>query len=112
MHSMRSDQRQVELRRLGNQIPVLGKDNSLCKIVCVLACLFRRGRARVKDIPGYRCSGKIGVASRRCTTVSVAPPGGGEKSCFLRFFVRCVPLFRSLMLTPILYNERHYSKQM
>ena len=45
MHSMRSAQRQVELRRLGKRLPVLGKANSLCKIVnlCVLACLFRVG---------------------------------------------------------------------
>ena len=43
MRSMRSAQRQVEFRRLGNQLPVLGKVNSLCKIVCVLACLFRVG---------------------------------------------------------------------
>ena len=48
---MRSAQRQVELRRLGN---------------------------RVIDIPGYRSSGKIGVASKRCTTVPVAPPGDGK----------------------------------
>ena len=34
--SMRSAQCQVELRRLDNQLPVLGKANSLCKIVCVL----------------------------------------------------------------------------
>ena len=41
MRSMRSVQRQVELRRLDNQLPVLGKPNSLCKIVklCVF-CLF------------------------------------------------------------------------
>ena len=32
MRSMRSAQRQVELRRLGNQLPVLGQANSLCKI--------------------------------------------------------------------------------
>ena len=30
---MRSAQRQVELRQFGNQLPVLGKANSLCKIV-------------------------------------------------------------------------------
>ena len=29
---MRSAQRQVELRRLGNQLPVLGKANSLCEV--------------------------------------------------------------------------------
>ena len=32
MRSMRSAQRQVELRRLGNQLPVLGKANSLCEV--------------------------------------------------------------------------------
>ena len=37
-----------------------------------------------------------------CTTVPVAPPGGGKilTTAFSRFFVRSVPLFRSLMLTP------------
>ena len=66
--------------------------------------------SRVKYIPGYRRSGKIGEASRRCTTVSVAPPGGGKNtnSRFSRFFVRSVPLFRSLMLTPML-NEYYLS---
>ena len=39
MHSARSAQRQVELRRLGNQLPVLGKANWLCKIVKVLCVL-------------------------------------------------------------------------
>ena len=53
---MRSTQRQVELRRLGSQLPVLGRANSLCKYQLPL---------------------------------------------FLRFFVRSVPLFRSLMLTPM-----------
>ena len=38
-----------------------------------------------------------------CTTVPVAPPGGGKNTNyrFSRFFVRAVPLFRSLMLTPM-----------
>ena len=40
MRSMRSAQRQVELRRLGNQLQVLGKANSLCKVVkCCVFCL-------------------------------------------------------------------------
>ena len=30
--NMRSSQRQVELRRLGNQLPVLRKANSLCEV--------------------------------------------------------------------------------
>ena len=38
-----------------------------------------------------------------CTTVPVAPPGGGQNTNyrFSRFFVLSVPLFRSLMLTPM-----------
>ena len=39
-----------------------------------------------------------------CTTVPVAPPGGEKilTTAFSRFFVRSVPLFRSLMLTPMM----------
>ena len=38
---MRSAQRQVELRRLVNQLPVLGKANSVCKVVTFCEfCLF------------------------------------------------------------------------
>ena len=41
MRSMRSAQRRVELRRLGNQLPVLGKANSVCEIVKLCEfCLF------------------------------------------------------------------------
>ena len=38
-----------------------------------------------------------------CITVPVAPHGGGKNTNyrFSRFFVRSVPLFRSLMLTPM-----------
>ena len=77
MRSMRSAQHKVELRRLGNQLTVLGKANLFCKMVCVLPVLTYSGprRARDKDIPGYCSSGKIRVASRRCTT---APDGGGK----------------------------------
>ena len=39
MHSMRSVQRQVELRRLGNQLSVLGKLNSLIKMVFKMVCV-------------------------------------------------------------------------
>ena len=119
---MRSAQLQVELRRGGNQLTVLGKATSLCKIVkCCVFCLFVKLRlspgreapgvtnlvyresSLEKDIPGYRSSGKIRVASLRCTTVPFAPPGVGEntKSRFLRYFVRSVPVFRYLMLTPM-----------
>ena len=38
---MRSAQRQLELRRLGNQLPVLGKANSLRKIVKFVFLLVR-----------------------------------------------------------------------
>ena len=81
---MHSAQRKVELRRLSNQISMLGKANSFCKIVklCVF-CLFVKLRlslgrvgTRDKDIPDYRNSGKIRVPPRR---VPIAPPGGGEK---------------------------------
>ena len=43
-----------------------------------------------------------------CTTVPVAPPGGGKNTNyrFSRFFVRSVPLFRSLMLTPMPLKEQ------
>ena len=38
---MRSAQRQVELRRLINQLPVFGKANSVCKVVIFCEfCLF------------------------------------------------------------------------
>ena len=38
MRSMCSAQRQVERRRLGNQLPLLGKANLLCKIVKKMLC--------------------------------------------------------------------------
>ena len=84
MRTMHSAQRKVELRRLGNQISMLGKANSFCKIVklCVF-CLFVKLRlslgrvgTRDKDIPDYRNSGKIRVPPGR---VPIAPPVGGEK---------------------------------
>ena len=62
-----------------------------------------RVRAGIKYIPGYRSLGKIRVASRRCIAVPVAPMVVTKitDSRFSRFFVRFVPLFRSLMLTPM-----------
>ena len=80
------------------QVPVLGKDNSFCKIVklCVFCDLFWAAI----DIPDYRNCGKIRVPSRRCTEVPVAPPGGGEnmltRACYA--FSSAVLLFRSLLL--------------
>ena len=42
-----------------------------------------------------------------CTTVPVTPPGGEKNTNyrFSRFFVRAVPLFRSLMLTPMVASN-------
>ena len=85
-----SAQRKIKHRRLGNQLPVLGKANSFCKIVklCVFCMsvmsvylLLSLGRVgtRDKDIPDYRNCGKIHVPSRRCTEVPVTTPGGGKK---------------------------------
>ena len=81
---MRSAQLQLEGKRLGNELPELGKANSLCKNVKIygvcFACLSIAAtlsgprRAQDKDIPGYRCSGKIRLTSIRCSTVPVAPP--------------------------------------
>ena len=42
MRSIRSVQRQVELRRLCNHLPVMVNANSLCKIVKMLCVLPRR----------------------------------------------------------------------
>ena len=101
LDSMRYFQRQVELRRLGNQLPVRGKANSLFKLV--KCCVFCIG-------PGIKISRVIVARAKSMyrtdlyAMYSVAPPGGGKKhtnSRFLRFFVRSVPLFRSLMLTPM-----------
>ena len=109
--SMHSAQRKVEFRRLGNQLPVLGKANSLCRIVkCCVFCMFVklqlspwRVGLRDKDIPGYRNSGKILVASRRCTSCApwrrekiLTPAFYSFSSALSRFFVRwCWHLFRS-----------------
>ena len=50
---------------------------------------------------------EVGLLAKKmwCTTVPVAPPGDGKNTDyrFSRFFVRAVPLFRSLMLTPRCY---------
>ena len=46
----------------------------------------------------------------RCTKVPVALPGGG-KNTNSRFFVRCVPLFRSLMLTPMHTHTIRFEKE-
>ena len=76
MRSMRSAQRQMELKRLGNQLPVLGKANLVCKIgkccvllpVCSAATLYGRPRrARDKKISQLSRLGQK-VASRPLTS--------------------------------------------
>ena len=110
---MYSAQRQVELRRLSNQIPVLCKANSLCDVANDIVttykqghqwfwnCVFRNTRApfdRVMCIFVKCCVFcllfyKVGPLVVRKNT----------NSSFLRFFVRSVALFRSLRLTPMYY---------
>ena len=63
MRSMRSVQRQVELRRLGNHLPVIVNANSLCKIVkmlCVLPLRLSPGRV----VPGITISRVIVAPSK------------------------------------------------
>ena len=88
MRSMRSAQRQVELRRPGNQLPVLGKANSLCKIVkwCVF-CLFRLRTSvgtihRYIDVSRYlsRDMYRDTVCNKRDTS---------DLATFLRFLFEC-----------------------
>ena len=99
MHSIRSVQRQMLTHYSDDSATAfqysakLIRSAKLSNSVCF--GLFVPRRARVKDIPDYRSSGNIGVlASRRCTTVPVAPPGG-EKKYELQLFT----LFRQLCPT-------------
>ena len=84
MSLMRSFQRQVELRRLGNQLPMLGKANSHCKIVkCCVFCLFIKLRLSPGCVDlGIKISRVIVARAKsvyRVDNVSVAPRGGGGK---------------------------------
>ena len=73
-------QRQVEDRRVGNQLPVLGKGTSM---ILKQSCVFRNTRSHF-DRAMYvflKCGVSclltlVRVAFRRCTTVPVAPSGG------------------------------------
>ena len=99
MRSMRSAQRQVELRRLGNQLSVHGKAHLLCKIVkCCRFCLFWLSPGRVG--PGIKITRVIvaraksvwrldGVLQYQLRPLAVK----NSYSRFLWFFVRSVPLF-------------------
>ena len=56
------------------------------------------------SLPSTTCRWRRVLAKKMwCTAVPVAPPGGEKNTNyrFSRFFVRSVPLFRPLMLTPM-----------
>ena len=93
----RSFQRQVELRRLGNQLPVLGKANSLFKLVkCCVFCLFVKLRLSPHCVgPGIKISRVIVARAkskyrtdRSCTPLCPLAVGKQTNCRFLRFFVR------------------------
>ena len=98
MRSMHSAQRKVELRRLGNHLPVLGNANSFCKMVklCVF-CLFVKlwlslGRVgtRDKDIPDFFVTVAKSVYHLDDVLKYQLHPlvvGGNTNSAFLCFFV-------------------------
>ena len=119
---MRFAQLQVELRRLGNQLPVLGKD-TVIRTAKSATYHYNQGRYDSETVfrntrsPFDRAMypfvklcvvlpGKIRVVSRRCTTVPIVPllMRKNTNYRFLSFFVRSVTLFRSRMLTPMIDN--------
>ena len=63
MRPMRSAQRQVELRRLGNQLPVLDNANLPCKIVC-FACFLKLRLSPGRIAPGIKISRVIVARAR------------------------------------------------
>ena len=93
-----------ELRCLGNQLPVLGKANSLCNILqfCVF-CLFVNLRLRADRVGlGIKLSQVI-VGRAKCVLrladvlqyqLRPLAVGNNTNSRFLRIFVLPVPLFR------------------
>ena len=97
MRSMRSAQLQVELRRLGNQLPVLGKGTSMILKVCFVIqdhhLIVPYTVSVCKMCVCFVCD-LVRVASRRCTTVPVVPPRDGKiltpvfSYALSRFFVR------------------------
>ena len=105
VYPMRSFQCQVELRRFGNQLPVLGKANSLFKLVkCCVFCMFVKLRLSPHCVgPGKKISRVIVARAKSMyrndlyAMYSVAPPGGGKNiqtpafyafsSALSRFFV-------------------------
>ena len=111
MRFMRSDQHQLELRRLGNLLPVLGEANSLCDVgnisiqhtmrdindsEIVYFVIIRSQFARVMYLFVKLC-----VFSLLFYQLRPLAARKNTNARFLRFFVRSVPLFRSLMLTPM-----------
>ena len=111
MRPIRSFQRQVELRRLGNQLPMLGKANSHCTTVkCFVFCLFIKLRLsgcvdlgiKISRVMVARAKSVYRVDNVLLYQLCPLAVGGNTNSRFLRFFGRSVPLFfRSLMLTPM-----------
>ena len=111
MRLLCSAQRKVELRRLGNQLPVLGKANALCDVGNISLQLTNRDINDSETVYFVIQNHHFfRVMYIFCKIVCVLPvvlhgvPPGGEKntnSLFLRFFVRSVPLFRWLRLTPM-----------
>ena len=96
---MRSAHRRVEFIRLCNQPTVLCKANSLCKIVkWYVFCLFLLSPDRVglDDVLQYQLR-PVAVGKRRTPAFYT----------FKRFFVRSEPLFRPVMLTPMV-SARYY----
>ena len=111
MRSMHSAQRKVELRRLGNQLPVLGKANSFCKIVKLwgfFACLLSCDLVWAAQGPGIKISQIIVTVAKSVYRLDdvlkyhMRPLVVG-KNTNSRFLARSVPLFRSLMLTPMIH---------
>ena len=122
MRFMRSAQRQVKLRRLGNQIPMLGKANSLCKVGNIIISLqpwtsmilklcrplFRNTISQFDRVMYLFV--KVWVFCLLFCQLRPLVVGKHTNSRFLRFFVRSVPLFSWLMLTPMMLVH-HYKQE-
>ena len=98
MRSMRSVQRQVELTQLGNQLPVLGKANSVCKVVtfCEFCRFATLSGPRDKEYAGCGlsklgqnpCSVEMMDFSTSCAPEILPPAFYAFSSALSRFFVR------------------------
>ena len=112
-----SAQRQVELGRLGNQLPVLCKANSLCDVGNISLHLTNRpindSETVYFEIQDHHVIVSCIYFLKLCVFCLLfykACPLMVRKntnSRFLRFFVRSVSLFRSLWLTPMANEYQH-----